>query len=159
MTNTSSKEPIFFNKKKEKSQVKLQAIKFVSYCIITKYFVRIGKVPTSSHFHHRFFSCKDFWLMCIKRSWRCDTCSDTPHSQNSHVYKLFEVQTVFLTEISASKDQYSCFHWVQIVIETTEFLGLPACLFWYFSRALPWRKFKAFHSVQWGFRIRVSCSI
>lgn len=42
---------------------------------------------------------------------------------------LFEVQIVFLTEISDSKDQYSCFYGVQIAIDMTNFLALPACLF------------------------------
>lgn len=40
-----------------------------------------------------------------------------------------EVQIVFLTYISDSKDQYSCFHWAQIAIEMTKLLGLPVCLF------------------------------
>lgn len=69
---------LFFNK--EKCQMKLQDMKFkfVSYWIITISFERIRKVPTSPHFHDKFFSCKDFWQICFKKSLRCEYIAQIP---------------------------------------------------------------------------------
>lgn len=102
----------------EKCQVKLQDIRFifVSYWVVTKYFVRIN-APAWSHFHHVFFCCKVFCQMCLKRSGRRELTAQIPPLLGfSCLQSVWGSDCIFIIEILLSKDQLWCFHWKQVVI-------------------------------------------